>query len=1150
MSQTPPVANKNQSTTFIPDQPSKTDYLDFDPYVNALVDLILSPNTQTPLTLSIFGSWGSGKSTLMQLMEQVAGKRRVTQAPRLELLWMNVWQLSQHGEGWKAFLQSLFTRVHKSLPLHKRVFFDLRLLADRINKTGLLRQLLPNLYRILIVIAPFLLARFLPNNSDPVTTAIRNPEIRNATAALLGLWLLVKPVFEAAKDKVSLDLGKVLKDAPYELQISALQKLQEHFELLVKTAVKKDGRLIVFIDDLDRCSPDKIAEVLEALKLFATTPNCVYVLAVDQQVVAQSIQAKYKESAGVARDGALIDGARYLEKIVQLPFWLPTIEIDDIRGYVNSFNAAWPHPGCADIFIQALPPNPRQVKRAINFFFLLWQLAKHREKKLGTTITPLRLAKVVVVQTTHADVWEVLKASPPALREVEAHSLKSPVDQDIALQNNLLSPSLHDAVKRPGLQRLFQLNQDDPLALFGGLIDTDLAAFFSLTRPVTLPSVEESGVVAEPVESEKRPEEATAVTPSPSPPSIISLRQLPPPPRDFTGRNVELDELLSSAKDTGVPIVISGLGGVGKTSLALKLAEQLTPLYSDAQLFLNLRGTTPEPISPSEAMAHVIRSYYPTAKLPERLADLKGLYTSVLNGQRALLLLDNAANENQLEPLIPPSSCILLVTSRKQLALAGAVSKNLDTLSPEEARALLLTIEPRIGQYASEMAKLAGNLPLALRLMASAMVQFRNISPQDYLKRLANAQERLKLVDASINLSYEWLSPDMQRFWCGLAVFPGTFDAAAAAGIWKTEAAEAQEILGKLLAYSLVEWDSSSDRYHLNDLLRLFADAQLKADLREAAHLRHAAHYLTVLRQADERYREGGEAFGHGLRLFDVEWNNIKAGQAWAEEQSAGNARAAELTISYPNVGAHLLDLRQPPRERIHWFEVALAAAKRLNRSEAEAILLSNLGSTYSELGEIAKAIEFYQTSLRIARENGIRSIEGAALGNLGLANATLKNYAEAIEYLEQQLSISRETSDRAGVGTTLGNLAVVYGETGDTKRAIDFYEQRLVIAREFGDRRSEGNALSNLGSMYFVLGDFRRAVELQEQALAIAREIGDLRGEAKALYNASLSLDQLGERAKAIANAEVALAVYEKLEDPNAERIRKQLDQWATPGS
>jgi tetratricopeptide (TPR) repeat protein len=85
---------------------------------------------------------------------------------------------------------------------------------------------------------------------------------------------------------------------------------------------------------------------------------------------------------------------------------------------------------------------------------------------------------------------------------------------------------------------------------------------------------------------------------------------------------------------------------------------------------------------------------------------------------------------------------------------------------------------------------------------------------------------------------------------------------------------------------------------------------------------------------------------------------------------------------------------------------------------------------------------------------------------------------------------------------------------------------------------------------MYFVLGDFRRAVELQEQALAIAREIGDLRGEAKALYNASLSLDQLGERAKAIANAEVALAVYEKLEDPNAERIRKQLDQWATPES
>ena len=1145
------MADTNESITFIPDQPSKSDHLDFDPYVNALVDLLLSPNTQTPLTLGIFGSWGSGKSTLMQLLEEAAAKRQDKSSPHLQLLWMNVWQLSQHGEGWTAFLQSLFTRVHKNLPFRKRVLFDLRLLRDRVDKAGLLRQLLLNSYRILIVVAPFVLARFLPNNNDPVTTAIRDPEIRNTTAALLAAWLLLKPVLEAAKEKVSLDLGAVLKDAPYELQISALQKLEEHFERLVKTAVGENGRLVVFIDDLDRCSPDKIAEVLEALKLFATTPNCVYVLALDHQVVVQSIQAKYKESVSASKDGGvLIDGARYLEKIVQLPFWLPTIEIDDIRSYVNSFKAVWPHPGCADIFIQALPPNPRHVKRAINIFFFLWQLAKHRQKKLGTTtITPLRLAKIVVTQTVYPDVFERLKAEPSLLRELEIHSLKSPGDQDLALKNNLLNPTLRDVVNQPGLQRLFQLNQGDPLAEFRDVAGTDFPAFFSLTRRVEAATVEETPVavevVVEPVEGEKPTEEEKRVIAIPPPPSIVSLRQLPPPPRDFTGRDSELTELLMSAKETSAPIVISGLGGVGKTTLALKLAEQLTPSYPDAQFFINLRGTAQQPMPPGEAMAHVIRGYYPTAKLSEDPTELKALYSSVLDGQRALLLLDNAADENQIEPLLPPSSCILLITSRKQLTLPGTVNKNLDTLSNAEAENLLLSIEPRIGNYASEIAQLTGNLPLALRLVASALVQYRNISPQDYLKRLANAQERLKLVDASISLTYDLLSVDVQRSWSMLAVFPGTFDSLAAAKIWQVATEEAVETLGDLLAYSLVEWNSDSGRYHLNDLIRLFADAHLPKDLRETAQLRHATHYETVLREADELYRRGGEAVNHGLRLFDVEWNNIQAGQAWAEAGSYYDVVPAELCIAYPNAGAHLLNLRQPPRERVRWLEAALAAAERLNRGDAQGIVFSNLGLTHAELGDTDKAIEFYQKSLSIARELGNRPVEGATMGNLGLAQATLGNTEEAIEFFEKQLAISREIGDRASEGAALGNLGVAYAQKRDYARAIEFYQQRIDIAREIGDRRGEGNALSNLGSMYYVLGDSRRALEFEDQAEAIARELGDLRGQAKALYNSSLALDQLGERSEAIVRARIALDLFEEVEDPNAARIRKQLDEW-----
>jgi tetratricopeptide (TPR) repeat protein len=511
--------------------------------------------------------------------------------------------------------------------------------------------------------------------------------------------------------------------------------------------------------------------------------------------------------------------------------------------------------------------------------------------------------------------------------------------------------------------------------------------------------------------------------------------------------------------------------------------------------------------------------------------------------------MDNAADADQILPLIPPTTCILLVTSRKQLTLPGAVTRKLDTLATEDAKALLLTIAPRIGDYASEISEVCGNLPLALRLAASALVERNDLQVSEYLAQLKSEKERLKPVDASISLSFQSLTPDVQKLLRLLAVFSDTFDAAAAAEIWKLGQAEAQDVLGKLLAYSLVEWNSSSSRYHLNNLIRLFAHERLSIDRREAAHLRHAGHYESVLRTADELYRKGSEGLTQGLQLFDVEWNNIQVGHSWAQSHSNDNDKAAELCINYPNAGAYVLNLRQQPRERMHWLEAALTAARRLTKRDAEGILLSNLGLTYAELGEFPRAIESYERSLSIAREFGSRVGEGAALGNLGLAHAALGNYDAAINYFEQQLVISREISDRVSEGAALGNLGLVYSQMGETRRAVQFYGQRLVIARELGDRRSEGNALSNLGSIYYVLGELHRAVELHEQALVIAREIGDRRGEGKALYNASLALDQLGRRSDALAQAKEALNLFQQVDDPNAERIRKQLDQWGSTG-
>jgi tetratricopeptide (TPR) repeat protein len=665
------------------------------------------------------------------------------------------------------------------------------------------------------------------------------------------------------------------------------------------------------------------------------------------------------------------------------------------------------------------------------------------------------------------------------------------------------------------------------------------------------------------------------------------LHEAPRPPADFTGREDELKELLAAIEAGGVTISgLQGMGGIGKTALALKLVELLKPSYPDAQFFLDLKGASTQPLSVGEALAHVVRAYHPAAKLPESESELRGFYLSVLEGRRALLLMDNAANAAQVEPLIPPVGCLLLVTSRQHFTVPGLAAKNLDTLSTADARDLLLTIAPRIETQADEIAALCGHLPLALRLAATALVKYRNLSAADYVRRLRDRQQRLRLIDASLSLSYELLSEALRERWRWLAVFPDTFASYSAAAVWEVEVDEAQDILGELMATSLVEWNEKSGRYRQHDLARLFADAKLSAEERAVGQKRFAIHYKDVLAGAKKLYMEGGESLLRGLALFDLEWGNIQTGHAWLTRQAeAADAEMDWLGMAYSEAGVYVLNLRQHSRERILWLEIALAASRRLQDRQGEGAALGNLGLAYADLGETRRAIQFFEQALLIDREIGDRPGEGAALGNLGLAYKNLGETRRAIQFNEQALPILREIGNRHGEGAALGNLGLAYKNLGETHRAIEFYEQSLVIAREIGDRRGEGAALSNLGNAYYLLGETRRAIQFHEQQLAIVREIGDRRGEGIALgnlglayadlgetrraiqfyeqallihreigdrrgegndlWNMSLALDQLGERAQAIQNAEQALTIYEQIEDPNAAKVREQLAEW-----
>lgn len=644
----------------------------------------------------------------------------------------------------------------------------------------------------------------------------------------------------------------------------------------------------------------------------------------------------------------------------------------------------------------------------------------------------------------------------------------------------------------------------------------------------------------------------------PPAPVLGALHQLPPPPADFTGRAYELAELTKAVREGGAIISgIQGMGGVGKTALALKLAEQLTSRYPDAQMYLDLKGVSTskgeraQPLAPKAALEHVIRTYRPDIKIPEEEAELAPLYRSLLHNQRAILLMDNALDAAQVEPLIPPPSCLFLVTSRQHFVLPGLVPKNLDALLPVDARALLVRIAPRLAQdpedHGSVLAQLCGYLPQALRSVGSALAARADLRAADYVRKLQDARERLKLTatDASLSLSYDLLPADLQKRFRALAVFPDTFEVTAAAALWEAESEPAQEAIGQLLVYSLLEFNPSSGRYRLHDLVRLFADARLDPKDRAAAERRHARHYKEVAAAAKALYKRGGEAVIEGLALFDAEWGNIEAGQAWARARAGEDNEAAMLCSDYPDAGAYCLDLRQHPREQIRWREAALAAARRLHNRAAESVHLSNLGLAYHSLGDYRCAIEYHEKDLKIAREIGDRSGEGKTLGNLGIAYHSLGELRRAIEFHEQRLKIAQEIGDRRGEGNALGNLGLAYRSLGEYRRAIEYQEQSLKMAREIGDWRGEGDALGNLGNAYNSLGEYRRAVEYHEQHLKIVREIGDRSGEGIALFNMALVLDELRDRAQAISQAQAALKIFEQIEAPWVEKVRNKLDKW-----
>ena len=468
------------------DQPADQDALDFQPYVDALADILLDPATQTPLILGIYGSWGSGKTSLMRMMQAKVAGVVEGGAPLHRTVWFDAWKYNHEDALWRALLLLLLDHLKPLLPAEPAEAPE-----PGKGEPGA-QQLLDRLYEALYREMSW------TERGDKVqvnwTDAIAGAGGLAASLLFSGPWqtfvanIFAKETAEEAKKswgagKPASDLGKVIgafrreETVHYQAQLRSLEQFQRNFAQLVKALLPPSAgrprRLVVFVDDLDRCLPEKAIQVLEALKLFLDVEGCIFVLGLDPEAIAAAVQTRYRGE---------VKANEYLEKIIQLPFYLPLIADKPMQRYVEALTQKNLDGPCAEVFALGLAdnPTPRKVKRTLNTFLLMSRLVDKRPE-LKKTLTPVRLAKLVAIQQAYPDLYAEVLKRPGALIQLEDF-FRAGREADRRIDE---AAPLPDALKpfgaRDSLRRLFCL-QEDAVARFGGLSLEDLREFITLTR--------------------------------------------------------------------------------------------------------------------------------------------------------------------------------------------------------------------------------------------------------------------------------------------------------------------------------------------------------------------------------------------------------------------------------------------------------------------------------------------------------------------------------------------------------------------------------------------------------------------------------------------------------------------------------------------
>ncbi|WP_432010328.1 BTAD domain-containing putative transcriptional regulator [Streptomyces cucumeris] len=604
-------------------------------------------------------------------------------------------------------------------------------------------------------------------------------------------------------------------------------------------------------------------------------------------------------------------------------------------------------------------------------------------------------------------------------------------------------------------------------------------------------------------------------------PTLLRPAQLPLITPEFTMRATfatQLREQLTCGSVMAVSAV-AGIGGVGKTTLAVYVAHHTRHHFPDGQLYVDLQGTDADPTEPEAVLGAFLRALgIPDTAVPEGLDERAALYRSTLDGRRVLTLLDNARDAAQVRPLLPGTEgCAALITSRTRMVdLEGAHLLDLDVMSPDEGLLLFTRIvgkerveaEPKA---ATDVVAACGFLPLALRIAASRLASRTGWTVATLARELADERRRLTelragdlAVEATFELGYGQLHPEQARAFRLLGIVEGPdISATAAAALLDLDPYDAEELIETLVDTSLLE-SPAPGRYRFHDLVRLYARDRAERD--QPAADRHAAlarlmdFYLATAARVYALERPGDRTVDHlaptghpGLAFpgqdAALDWLFAEAdGLIACARQCVGNSlrgRAADLLMATLDLAESGTNSRQYEVTARAIGEAAGAAGD--TRTEARARF--SLGHLYHSTGRFDQAEQEMRRALELGTVAGDPMLASRVPNQRGIIACYQGHFARAEDHLVQALDAFRADANEPGEASALSNLARLHLDTGRTRAGVELAEQALSMYQRLGAPLRLANGMYVLGIALTRTGRTDEALSRLTHALRIFGE-------------------------------------------------------------